>query len=1123
MTLETNIEPIDDYKVFRQETDDSALVNEFVSEFETPAKEKVVVEEKVEAKPEGGLFKRFAKDVARGTIGEGPRAIVSGVTKGLNEMADTVDDFNQFIGGKFAKGVLSVVGTEEQQARGVEIVKKKQEERFTPVLQPTFGVDGAADPKSVTGNIIEGVAEFLTGFGVAGKALKGVKAATKTGKAAKRATQAGIGDVIAFDEQEERLSSVIEGVPALQNPVTEFLQSEEDDSVAEAKFKQAIEGVGLGVVGEGLGKAISILRKSKKIKNTAEAQLGEAAEPGLRSENLQVLGRPESNEFVFKKVQLAKEETEGLTAKQIEKLAAKKPASVDDIQINFARIDGPEDIKNAMQAFANETKLLPKVKGSRRGVRSNEVTLKDAEDIDGFKTLMERREGQPLNAEQTTAARNFYYNTTDKLMELAKKASSPEASDVDQYAFRKMVATHHAVQKEVLGARAEAGRALQAWSIPATGTPSEKLKGMEAILDSFGGAEASKDLARRLASFGDGQLTSSQINTLTQKSAYARSGDAIVEAWTAGLLTNPVTHVKNLTSNTLTTLMGAAERYSQALFPQSEVTIAEANSFVMGLIQSQKEAFANAGRAFRTGQVGFGQSKIELPRTRASSKEILDLQGLAKPFGYAMDYYGRMVNTSFKALAAGDEYSKTILFNAQRNALATRQGLSDGLRGNDLKDFVAKTTTSPNASIDQQARDFADYATFTKELGKSGKSFQRILSQNPALKFVVPFYKTPVNIFKYTLERTPLAPLSSEIRKELGAGGTREAAVLAKIGMGSSIMSLGVDAAINGNITGAGPSDPKKRAALRRLGWQPNSIKVGDNYYSYQGLEPASTLFAFSSNMAEIMTNYEMYDMEAQDELEHLSTATVMAVTEATVNKTFLQGISNIMEAASDPERFAPSYIQRTLSSFVPSGSAAIERAVDPSKEYVTNVSDALKARIPGFSSEVARRRNVYGEEIKYRSPDENVLDETVSGVTSLFNPFYKSTLKDDPLDEFLLKEGYFINMPSKSQTFDNVQVNLRDHPEIYSRLVELRGKEIELIQYGGENMKTALTDLVTENSVKSIRFFSDFTDREDKQNMLTKITRDYNDAAKEILLEEFPVLDQIILDEKLKQEQQQI
>jgi hypothetical protein len=192
--------------------------------------------------------------------------------------------------------------------------------------------------------------------------------------------------------------------------------------------------------------------------------------------------------------------------------------------------------------------------------------------------------------------------------------------------------------------------------------------------------------------------------------------------------------------------------------------------------------------------------------------------------------------------------------------------------------------------------------------------------------------------------------------------------------------------------------------------------------------------------MAEILTNYEMYDIEAQDELDKISTATVLAISEATVNKTFLQGISTIMEAISDPDRFAPSYIRRTLSSFVPSGVAAVERAVDPKKEYVANISDAFKSRIPGFSSSVAKKRNVYGEEIQYRYPDESTLDQTTSGIASLFNPFYKSTIKDDPLDAFLLKEGYFVDMPSKSQTFDEVRINLSEYPEIYSRLTELRG-----------------------------------------------------------------------------------
>lgn len=1127
--IEENIDPINDYQSYREDQDTTSFADQAITKFaKVKPKEEKPQEPEVSEAPEEGLFKRFAKDVTRGTFAEGPRAMVSGAAKGINEMLDTANDFNQFLGDSLAKGAIKLLGSEEQQKNLEKVLEKKQKEDkdLEVIPEPKFGMEQASDPKTQTGNLIEGITQFITGFGAVGKGMKAAKITARTlkGKRAQAATQAALGDMAAFDEQESRLSNLIESNPKLKNFITNFLQSDEDDSVAEAKLKQGLEGLGLGILGEALGKSVSVLRKNRKVKQSLEAELETkkiADEQGLFNENLKTLGKPQSNKFVYNKIAAAKEETENLTAEQIEQLAKQKPSNADEIAINFARIDGPEDLKEAMQAFANETKLLPKVKEARRGVRSNEVTLKAAEDIDGFKTLLERRSGQPLNAEQITSARNFYYETTNKLMELAKKAASPEATEIDQYAFRKIVATHHAVQKEVLGARAEAGRALQAWSIASEGTPKEKLKGMEAILDSFGGIEASKDLAQKLSQFEGGQLTVDQINHITQKSALARSGDAVVEAWTAGLLTNPVTHVKNLTSNTFTTLMAAAERYGEALFPQSDVTITEANAFVKGLMESQKQAFANAGRAFRTGQVGFGQGKIELPRVRASSRDQLDLQGIAKPFGYGMDYYGRVVNTSFKALAAGDEYSKTVLYRAQLNALSTREGIKKGLKGDDLKDFIAKSINDPDQILQQESRDFANYATFTKELGKSGKSFQRILQQNPVLKFVVPFYKTPTNIFKYTLERTPLAPMASQTRKDLSAGGTRQAAALAKMGMGSSIMALGVDMSVNGNITGAGPSDFKKRAALKRIGWQPNSIKIGDKFYSYQGLEPLSTLMSFSTSMAEVLTNYEMYDIEAQDEVEKISTATVLAISEATVNKTFMQGISNIMEALSDPDRFGESYIQRTLSSFVPAGVAATERALNPQKEAVKNIGDAFKARIPGFSDSVAKKRNVYGEIIQYRYPDEVNLSKNESAVLSLFNPFYISAKKDSDLDRFLLREGYFVGMPSKVQTFDDVKVKLTDYPEVYSRLLELRGQETELIQYGNRNMKEALEDLVNEDLPQSIQFFSNFTDDDERQNVITKIVRDYNNAAKKQLREEFPIVDQIILEEKIKQEQQ--
>src|SRR5210317_166006 len=1119
MIEDKNIETINDYRSYRQQEEDRLLADEFLSEFQSskptptqPAVEEKKVEAPTEQLPKENIFKRIGKDIGRGVVGEGPRAVLSGVTKGINEIADLANDFNQFLGANFAKGVVSAIGDEEAKKRVFQITAEKKKEQFAPVPQPTFGVDGSENPKSVTGNVIEDIAQFLTGFGVAGKALSKSAKFAQAGKVTQLVTQGALGDVLAFDEQEERLSDALQGTPL--EVITQHIQSNEDDSLAEGKIKQAIEGAGLGLIGEGLFKAAKAIRKNVKFKKGIEAELEgltKAPEAGLETKQLSMLGKPESNDFIYNKLEVAKQETGELTAEQVTKL---KPQTADDIQINFARINSPEDLKQAMQAYANETSLLPKVQDARRGVRSNEVTLKSAEDIDAFKTLLERREGQALNAEQITAARNFYYSTTEKLMELAKKAASPEATDIDQYAFRKMVATHHAVQKEVLGARAEAGRALQAWSIPAEGTSSEKLKGMEAILDSFGGTDTSKELAKALASLPNHKLTTDNINYITQKSAYARTRDAIIEAWTAGLLTNPVTHSRNLASNALTTMMGAVERYAQAAFPQSDVTIQEANAFVLGILQSQKEAIANAGRAFRTGETGFGQGKVELPRVRASSMEELNATGIFKPFGYAMDYYGRVVNTSFKALAAGDEYGKTVLYKAKLNALATREGIGKGLKGNDLIDYVAKATNAPSGILQQEARDFAKYGTFVKDLCKKDKGFQRILAQAPVARFIIPFYLTPVNIFKYTFERTPLALASEAVQKELKAGGTRQAAALAKIGMGSSMMLLGVDMSINGHITGSGPRDKKLRQHLLNTGWQPNSIKIGKNYYSYAGLEPISTLFSFSSTMAEILTNYEMYDIEAQDEMEKVMTASVIAISDASVNKTFLQGISNIMQALTDSDRFAQSYINKTLSSFVPSISAGVERAVSPEKEMVESLADAFKSRIVGFSDDLPKRRNIYGEVLKYRYPDEVILDQTTSAITSLFNPFYKSVEKDSPLDEFLLKEGLFVDMPSKNQYFEGTQINLKEYPQIYSRFLELRGQQVELLQYGNVNMKQALTDLISEDSIKSSEFFSEFKTQKDKQDLINQIIEDYNNEAKKILQEEYPIIDQLILED---------
>lgn len=1160
----------------------------------------------------------MARDVGVGLL-QLPRRVTRGVIKGTSDMVNLLSPFED-------------INPEE-----------------LSIMPDAPAVD------TVTGSAIETISEFVVGFKGVDKAFKaakglyqsakGVDKAAKTGKASKKiseeAIKGALADMAVFEAQEERLSNLVQEVPGLANPVTEYLQADPDDGEAEAKFKQGIEGLALGGVTEAVFKGVKAMRAARNAKKQLEntvadskdltvPPLEEEAGVSLERSEFNYLGDAESDAFVisnkiddaitetanvdpdllqggvlyhgtdadFKKFSKDKvgenfEQSLGVHLTNSKEEAAKYGKNIKEVkatfdnplvientdvnasqildatnraeiveavvksrregkpidaviakgkdgntnvvvfdvdklqtpdqkafQINFARIQGPEDVKNLMDTMANDKDLIGSIKNATRGVRDKRTTLKAATDIDGFSSLMERRQGDAFNSDQIIAARRVYYDTTEKLMDAAKRASGPQATDIDQFNFRKLVAIHHAVQKEFLGVRAEAGRALQAWSIPVGGSGPERARAMTELLSEFGGPDTSKNLAQRIAALGN-NLNTDQINTITTKAAYARGVDAVSEAWTMGLLTNPTTHIVNVGSNVMTAAHLGVER-AIASFPKgSPIRLSEASAYFQGLANSQRQALANAAQAMRTGQVGFGMGKIDLPRVRATSREQLEATGIFKPLGEFAHYYGAALNRYVGgALAAGDEYSKTILYKGQLHALASREGIAKGLEGMELKKFIAETVENPTERMRADAVSFANYGTYTKELGQTGQSIQRMISRHPYLRMVAPFVRTPINIFKFTFERTPLALLSKNFREDLSTPGVRQAMAQAKLGAGAMISFTGADMAMNGVITGQGPADSKTRTALRRKGWQPYSIKLGDTYYSYARWEPLATILGMSADMSEILTNYEAYDVDAQAEVDKISTAAISAVANQVMGKTFLQGFADLTEVLNDPDRYADNFLKRYAGSIVPAGVAAIERASSPEMSYVFNEMDAIKARIPGLSKEVPTRLNIWGEPIKTFTPGELTGSETADQILSMVNPVYFSKEKDQPVDDFLLRNGFSIGMVSKRQTFEGVDIDLKEYPEAYARLVQLRGKEITPLKYNGLNMKEYFNQLFNGSSPLSISFFNDWKDAEEQQAYIDRVVKDYNDAAKQQLANEYPFILQTVEEERFRAEQ---
>lgn len=115
------------------------------------------------------------------------------------------------------------------------------------------------DPENMKQAFVRGGVQFgipyagwLKALNYGYKFLKGGKKAAdtfqKTWKADMAiATGAGaITDVVHFEAEDPTLSNLIQQYPSLQNPITEYLQTNPDDPESLNRFKRAVEGAGLG-------------------------------------------------------------------------------------------------------------------------------------------------------------------------------------------------------------------------------------------------------------------------------------------------------------------------------------------------------------------------------------------------------------------------------------------------------------------------------------------------------------------------------------------------------------------------------------------------------------------------------------------------------------------------------------------------------------------------------------------------------------------------------------------------------------------------------------------------------------------------------------------------------------
>ncbi len=1060
------------------------------------------------------------KDLGRGVV-EAPLQTVGGMADAVNEASDTAFSVAGWLNDNVVDlGSVSVFEKPEGDATEVipNVLYWKGGMPKENALKIPEGVI-PDDAESVTGGAVRGVSQFLTGFAVGGKALKGVEATGQAAKAGKAAVQGMISDSAFFDAMDGRLSDLVQSFPGLQNPVTEYLATDPTDSEGEAKFKRAVDGLIPGVMAEGLVAAVRSIKGWKSAKGVPQ----DLAAKEIDDEAFKILGEPANENLVGVRDEKLVAATEATDLPVPGDVAAKGVAAAKgegkEAFINWARIDTPEDVKAVLQDAADAFK--PGIDEARRGVRTWKETQLSAAHIDAWDTLKARRQGAPLSAEETFAARELWARSGNKLAEVAK-AAAQDPSDANVFAFRKMLAVHHAVQTEVIAARTETARALNQWKIPAGEGAMIRGRQVEDMLNSAGGPEVSQELARRVAALADAGYVK-ELDQLAEKGVWATSRDALMEAWIMSLLSGPKTHLVNTMSNTSVVFQQmferkSAEMISSVLGTEGGVVAGEASAQFFGLVEGFKDGLRYSWKSFKTGETGFGMQKVDIPRQKAISSEAF---GMANDSfaGRAVDLLGEVVRIPGRALGAEDEFFKTVGYRMELKAQALRMASQEVAAGKitaeGLKARIAEIVENPPQNIRLDAIDQATYQTFTKAPGDFAKAVSKLVNRFPAMRLILPFVNTPANIAKYTFERTPLAPMMKHVRADLAAGGARADLAKARIATGTMIMLAASDLAMSGLISGNGPKDRRQTATMRREGWQPYSVKVGDRWFSFQRMDPLGMTLGLAADLTEILTNS---DDPHSDEHQSIVAGVAAAVGNAVISKVYLSGLSEFFEAMSDPDRYSESFFQRLAGSVVPTGVSEIARATDPVAREprgdartedpmlreVMFMVDAMRRRTPGLSKDMPAKRDLWGREISYQSGLGTAYD--------VFSPIYSKAEAKQPIDTELLRIGYFPTMPPKKTSFNGASVDLEKFPSAYSRFVELSGNDLKKTVYGapvdpsGKGLMDALNDLVNGKHPLS-DIYRMRTDGPDggKAVMIQHMIMKYRDAAKDMLLKEFP------------------
>lgn len=458
---------------------------------------------------------------------------------------------------------------------------------------------------------------------------------------------------------------------------------------------------------------------------------------------------------------------------------------------------------------------------------------------------------------QALALRKAMVQSAENVLRLSRKMTSGQNSDTTRAQFAKAWATHAAIQERVSEVTANAGRLLQQFNIIAEGKdgPLAALKAMRDGNKLLGDEKSLDQLAELVIAHGDNPRA---INRLAKATFKPKAEDYIFSLWYNSLLSNPATHGANFVGTGLNFMTDLVEKGLASVLGQPRRWSKNADR-VMG-----REVLARLwGPMAAMKSVGTWKNTWDSFKTGVTGNMVSGKAGEGVSGNLVMPGPLKVLETPTRALSAADEFWRNVISASNIYGLAARAAGKKNLRGKSFWDEVSRLAENPTDDMIAKSLDYTQVIQFLDKPSAIGNWLINLQTPKPkstvggrilrgGARVIVPFVRTPDALIRTAIRRSPIGLLERENwTKGLKSGdkAARDQAAARLIGSSALAAFVAIQAQ-NGNITGSGPEDYKKKQEWMAT-HQENSIKIGDKYYSVAGLEPLSTNLTAIASMVE--------------------------------------------------------------------------------------------------------------------------------------------------------------------------------------------------------------------------------------------------------------------------------